>query len=73
MKRDSPTQPTCLEIAYLFLCCRRQPDCVRVNSSYLTHSDPWEKIKANSRGMGSDKSRGYTSTVGGVMLVGDFY
>lgn len=70
MKRDSPTQPTRLEIAHLFLCCRAQPGSVRVSSSYLTHLDPWAKIKANSREMGSDKSKQYTSTVGGAMLVG---
>lgn len=72
MKRDSPTQSTHLEIAHLFLCCRAQPDCVRVSSSYLTHLDPWAKIKANSREMGSDKCKEYTSTDGGAMLVGGF-
>lgn len=72
MKRDLPTQPTCLELACSVLYCRRQPDCVRVSSSYLTHSDPFAEIKENSREIGSDKPRQHTSTVGGVMLVGDF-
>ena len=73
MKRGWLTKPTYLEIAYLFLCCRRQPECVYVGSCYLTHLDPWAEIKANSMEMGSDKAREYMSTVGGVMLVGDFY
>lgn len=69
MKRESPY--TANMFRNLFLCCRIQPECVRVSFRYLTHSDPWAKIKANSREMGSDKLREYT-TVGGVML-GDFY
>lgn len=73
MKRDSPTQPTRLEIAHLFLCCRAQPGCVRVSSRYLTHLDPWAKIKANSGEMGSDKSEQYTSTDGGAMSAVGFY